>query len=69
MAGIGVDRMGNRADACGPDYLRPENMDADVPPYWLAIAATQGAVTQDRNARPAFGDLLRLAEYRAKTAS
>src|SRR5437016_6276531 len=50
MTGIGVDRMGNRADAAGsPDYLRLENMDTDVPPPPLAIAATQAAVTQDHN--------------------
>jgi hypothetical protein len=48
--------MGNRADAPGgPDYLRLENMETDVPPHPLAIAATQAAVTQDRNVRPAFG--------------
>jgi N-succinyldiaminopimelate aminotransferase len=50
MAGIGVDRMGNRADAAGgPDYLRLENMDTDLPPHPVAIAATQDAVMQDRN--------------------
>jgi N-succinyldiaminopimelate aminotransferase len=50
VAGIGVDRMGNRADAAGsPDCLRLENMDTDVPPHPLAIAATQVAVTEDRN--------------------
>ena len=37
MAGIGVDRMGNRADATGDaSILRLENLDTDLrpPPGW-----------------------------------
>ena len=41
MAGIGVDRMGDRADAMrGRDFLRLENLDTDIPPHAKALAAT-----------------------------
>ena len=49
MAGIGVDSMGNRADAAGADLLRLENLDTDVPPHPDVIAATQAAIAEDRN--------------------
>jgi aspartate/methionine/tyrosine aminotransferase len=50
MTGIGVDQMGSRADAqTGVDYLRLENLDTDVPPHSLVIAATQAAIAEDRN--------------------
>jgi len=47
IAGIGVDRMGARADAAGQDYLRLENLDVDIPPDPDAIARTRQAAAQD----------------------
>jgi N-succinyldiaminopimelate aminotransferase len=50
MAGIGVDRMGDRADAMkGKDFLRLENLDTDIPPHALALAASRAAIDQDKN--------------------
>lgn len=50
MAGIGVDRMGNLADAAeGRDLLRLENLDTDVPPPAIAIETTARAIAADRN--------------------
>ena len=48
IPGIGVDRMGNAADAVGDDrMLRLENLDTDIPPPREAIEATVAAVTRD----------------------
>ncbi len=48
MSGIGVDRMGDRADAMkGRDFLRLENLDTDISPHELAIAATREAIAED----------------------
>ena len=50
MAGIGVDRMGDRADAMkGRDFLRLENLDTDIPPHAKALAATRAAIAEDVN--------------------
>jgi len=50
MSGIGVDRMGNRADAMkGRDFLRRENLDTDIAPHERAIAASRAAVAEDKN--------------------
>ncbi len=50
MAGIGVDRMGDRADAMkGKDFLRLENLDTDIPPLEAAIAASRAALADDKN--------------------
>ena len=50
MSGIGVDRMGDRADAMkGRDFLRLENLDTDIPPHEMAIAATRAAIAEDAN--------------------
>ena len=50
MAGIGVDRMGDRADATkGKDFLRLENLDTDIPPLEAAIAASRAALADDKN--------------------
>lgn len=50
MSGIGVDRMGDRADAMkGRNFLRLENLDTDIPPHELAIAATREAIAEDGN--------------------
>jgi N-succinyldiaminopimelate aminotransferase len=47
---IGVDRMGNAADAAhDPEILRLENMDTDIPPPQAAIAATRAGIGQDAN--------------------
>ena len=44
MPSIGVDRMGDTADALADArMLRMENLDTDIPPYGPAIAATQRA--------------------------
>jgi aspartate/methionine/tyrosine aminotransferase len=45
---IGVDRMGNAADAAhDPEILRLENMDTDLPPPRAAILATHQAIEND----------------------
>jgi N-succinyldiaminopimelate aminotransferase len=49
MTGIGVDRMGDLADAAGgADILRLENLDTDIKPHPAAIVATQAAILADR---------------------
>ena len=48
IPGIGVDRMGDAADAAGdPEMLRLENLDTDIPPPRAAIDATRAALTSD----------------------
>jgi len=48
MFGIGVDRMGDLADAAGgADVLRLENLDTDVPPHPAAVEATRQALVDD----------------------
>ncbi len=48
MAGIGVDRMGNLADASGdPQILRLENLDTDLRPPAGVVETTQRAATED----------------------
>ena len=48
MPGIGVDRMGNAADAMAdPTVLRLENLDTDIRPYGPALEATRRAVDDD----------------------
>jgi aspartate/methionine/tyrosine aminotransferase len=48
LRGIGVDRVGDAADASGdPDLLRLENLDTDLRPPEVALAATRAAVDDD----------------------
>ena len=48
IPGIGVDQMGNAADAAhDPEILRLENMDTEIPPPAEALAATRAAVGRD----------------------
>ena len=48
IPGIGVDRMGDAADAArDPDMLRLENLDTDIPPPRAAIEATRAAASRD----------------------
>lgn len=48
MPGIGVDRMGDMADALAdPAMLRLENLDTDIRPYAPAVEATRRAVDAD----------------------
>jgi len=48
IPGIGVDRMGNLADALAdPAALRLENLDTDLRPHAAALAATRAAVDAD----------------------
>jgi aspartate/methionine/tyrosine aminotransferase len=48
MPGIGVDRMGDMADALAdPAMLRLENLDTDIRPYAPALEATRRAVGAD----------------------
>ncbi len=48
IPGIGVDVMGDAADAANdPSILRLENLDTDVPPPAVAVAATHRAVEDD----------------------
>lgn len=48
IPGIGVNEVGDRADALAdPEMLRMENLDTDVPPPEVAVAATRAAVGTD----------------------
>jgi aspartate/methionine/tyrosine aminotransferase len=48
IPGIGVDEIGDAADAAGnPELLRLENLDTDVPPPALAREITRAAVADD----------------------
>lgn len=48
IPGIGVDEIGDAADATGnPRFLRLENLDTDVPPPAVARAVTHAAVDAD----------------------
>lgn len=48
IPGIGVDRMGDEADAArDPEMLRLENLDTDIPPPAAAVAATREVATRD----------------------
>lgn len=48
IPGIGVDRVGDAADAMNdPEFLRLENLDTDVAPPAVAIETTRTAVTDD----------------------
>ncbi len=50
VPGIGVDRMGNAADAAhDPEILRLENLDTDIAPPAVAIEATKNGVGEDVN--------------------
>ncbi|WP_217358707.1 aminotransferase class I/II-fold pyridoxal phosphate-dependent enzyme [Thalassococcus sp. S3] len=48
IPGIGVDKMGNVADAAASsDMLRLENLDTDIPPPRTAIEATLASIGRD----------------------
>ncbi|MBB5776010.1 pyridoxal phosphate-dependent aminotransferase [Nonomuraea jabiensis] len=48
IPGIGVDAVGDAADAVGdPEFLRLENLDTDLRPPAVALAATRAAVDDD----------------------
>ncbi|WP_101789645.1 pyridoxal phosphate-dependent aminotransferase [Nonomuraea indica] len=48
IPGIGVDAVGDAADAAGdPDFLRLENLDTDLRPPAVALAATHAAIDAD----------------------
>jgi aspartate/methionine/tyrosine aminotransferase len=48
IPGIGVDAIGDAADAAGdPDLLRLENLDTDLRPPAVALAVTRAAVDDD----------------------
>jgi len=50
VPGIGVDRMGNAADAAhDPGILRLENLDTDIPPPSIAIETTRKGIGADDN--------------------
>lgn len=50
VPGIGVDRMGNAADAAhDPEILRLENLDTDIAPPAIAIETTRKAIGPDEN--------------------
>jgi aspartate/methionine/tyrosine aminotransferase len=50
VPGIGVDRMGNAADAAqDPEILRLENLDTDIPPPSIAIETTRSGIDKDEN--------------------
>lgn len=48
IPGIGVDVVGDAADAVAdPDFLRLENLDTDLKPPAVAVAATRAAIDDD----------------------
>ena len=48
IPGIGVDAVGDAADAAGdPELLRLENLDTDIRPPAVALAATRAAIDDD----------------------
>jgi aspartate/methionine/tyrosine aminotransferase len=48
IPGIGVDQVGDAADAAGdPNLLRLENLDTDVPPPAIALEVTRRAIGED----------------------
>lgn len=50
VPGIGVDRMGNAADAAhDPEILRLENLDTDIPPPAIALEITRKSIGNDEN--------------------
>lgn len=50
VPGIGVDRMGNAADAAhDPEILRLENLDTDIPPPAIAVEVTRNGIGVDDN--------------------
>lgn len=50
VPGIGVDRMGNAADAAqDPSILRMENLDTDIPPPAIALEVTRQGIVKDEN--------------------
>ncbi len=50
IPGIGVDRMGDAADAArDPEMLRLENLDTDIPPPRAAVEATRAATARDES--------------------
>ena len=50
VPGIGVDRMGNAADAAqDTEIVRLENLDTDIPPPAVAIEVTRQGVGFDEN--------------------
>jgi len=70
IAGIGVDKMGALADAMGPDYLRLENLDTDIPPDPEAVRRTGAALSRDEaNSYLPFGGQIALREAAAAHVS
>jgi aspartate/methionine/tyrosine aminotransferase len=70
LHGIGVDRMGAIGDSSGPDLLRLENLDTDIPPDPQAIARTRDAIERDvNNSYLPFLGHMRLREAAARHVS
>lgn len=70
IAGIGVDRMGDTADASPSDLLRLENLDVDIPPDEEAVARTREAASlDDDNSYLPFVGQTRLREAAARHVS
>ena len=68
IPGIGVDKMGNAADAVrNSEMLRLENLDTDILPPQAAIDATLAAVRRDE--ANSYLPFLGLKELRAAAAA
>jgi len=68
IPGIGVDKMGNAADALdSPEMLRLENLDTDIRPPQAAIEATLAAVQRDE--ANSYLPFLGLKDLRAAAAA
>lgn len=71
IPGIGVNQLGDRADAAhDPDLLRLENLDTDIPPPAVALEVTRRAVDDDAaNSYLPFEGLLSLRAAAAEHVS
>ena len=75
IPGIGVDHVGDRADAAhDPELLRMENLDTDLRPPAVAVERTKTAVDEDaaspsdRPPRPTLAVALGATTTRAASA-
>lgn len=70
IQGIGVDQMGDLADASDRDYLRLENLDVNIPPDPEALAHTERAIFEDGcNSYLPFTGKAHLSDVAAKHVS
>ena len=70
IPGIGVDAVGDAADAAGdPELLRLENLDTDIRPPDMALAATRAAVDDEGTATCRSRGIGRCGRRRRRTVT